>query len=196
MKRLLGLNGLILFAAVALLSSCGENKSSNLVSSKTGWNFNDTKLGGFDVPLYEGQYIGPGLSFIEGGRFTMGQTEEDLTYENNNQENGENENGNIEIIQEIQALGQSEMMVGKLECAEKYFLRQYEMCCKALNLKILKVKNAYTIEFNENFNPVEFLKNSDISLSKNNTVLESVSQPQVKRKRDTLTKFLLFSVYL
>ena len=84
MKRLLGLNGLVLVSALALLSSCGGSKSSNLVSSKTGWNFNDSKLGGYDVPLYEGQYIGPGLAFIEGGRFTMGQTEEDLTYENNN----------------------------------------------------------------------------------------------------------------
>ena len=85
MKRLLGLNGMLLLSAVILATSCGTKKSSNLVSSKTGWNFNDTKLGGFDVPLYEGQYVGPGLAFIEGGRFTMGQTDEDLTYENNNQ---------------------------------------------------------------------------------------------------------------
>lgn len=84
MKRLLGLNGFLLFAGIAVLSSCGGQKSSNLVSSKTGWNFNDSKMGGFDVPKYEGQYIGPGLTFVEGGRFTMGQTEEDLTYENNN----------------------------------------------------------------------------------------------------------------
>lgn len=69
---------------MAVLSSCGGNKSSNLVSSKTGWNFNDEQMGGFDVPTYEGQYIGPGLSFIEGGRFTMGQTEEDLGFDNNN----------------------------------------------------------------------------------------------------------------
>jgi len=41
-------------------------------------------MGGFDVPRYEGQYVGPGLVFVEGGRFTMGQTEEDLTYEDNN----------------------------------------------------------------------------------------------------------------
>ena len=84
MKRLLGLNGFLLLAGIAVLSSCGGQKSSNLVSSKTGWNFNDSKMGGFDVPKYEGQYIGPGLTFVEGGRFTMGQTEEDLTYENNN----------------------------------------------------------------------------------------------------------------
>jgi len=84
MNRLLGFNGFLLLAAVAVMSSCGGKKSSNLVSSKTGWNFNDAKMGGFDVPRYEGQYVGPGLAFIQGGRFTMGRTEEDLTYENNN----------------------------------------------------------------------------------------------------------------
>ncbi len=84
MKRLLGLNGMMLLIVVIMMSSCGGKKSSNLVSSKTGWNFNDSKMGGFDVPRYEGQYVGPGLTFIEGGRFTMGQTDEDLTYENNN----------------------------------------------------------------------------------------------------------------
>lgn len=84
MKRLFGFNGLLLLSAVALMTSCGSKKSSNLVSSKTGWNYNDSKMGGFDVPLYEGQYVGPGLVFVEGGRFTMGQTEEDLTFENNN----------------------------------------------------------------------------------------------------------------
>ncbi len=84
MKRLLGFNGFVLLSVVLFVSSCGSKKSSNLVSSKTGWNFNDSKLGGFDVPLYEGQYVGPGLAFVEGGRFTMGQTDEDLTYENNN----------------------------------------------------------------------------------------------------------------
>ena len=67
MKRLLGINGLLLLSAIAIFTSCGSKKSSNLVSSKTGWGFNDPGYGGFDVPLYEGQYIGPGLSFVEGG---------------------------------------------------------------------------------------------------------------------------------
>ncbi len=75
---------MLLLLVVILASSCGGKKSSNLVSSKTGWNFNDSRMGGFDVPRYEGQYVGPGLAFVEGGRFTMGQTDEDLTYENNN----------------------------------------------------------------------------------------------------------------
>ncbi|MBL7774223.1 MAG: SUMF1/EgtB/PvdO family nonheme iron enzyme [Chitinophagaceae bacterium] len=84
MKRIFGIHGLILLSAVVLISSCGTKKSSNLVSSKTGWAFNDRRMGGFDVPLYEGQYLAPGMVFVEGGRFTMGQTDEDLMYDNNN----------------------------------------------------------------------------------------------------------------
>lgn len=50
----------------------------------TGWDYNDPRLGGFDVAAYNGQQTGPGLTFVEGGRFVMGQTEEDLTLERNN----------------------------------------------------------------------------------------------------------------
>lgn len=82
MKKVLGLPVLFLLGLV-LFASCG-NSASNMVSSKTGWNFNDKKLGGFEVPSYEGQYVGPGLKFVEGGTFTMGQTKEDLLYEDNN----------------------------------------------------------------------------------------------------------------
>lgn len=84
MKKILGIYTPLLVACIAIFTSCGNKKSSNLVSEKTGWNFNDSRLGGFDVPRFDGQITGPGLTFIEGGRFTMGQTEEDLTYENNN----------------------------------------------------------------------------------------------------------------
>jgi len=85
MKRtLVGLSVLCLGAAT-LFSSCsgGKNKST-ANSDKTGWDYNDSKLGGFDVTKYPGQQTGPGLTFVEGGRFTMGQTEEDLTLDRNN----------------------------------------------------------------------------------------------------------------
>jgi len=36
MKRLIGLNGMMLMALDVLISSCGGKKSSNFVSSKTG----------------------------------------------------------------------------------------------------------------------------------------------------------------
>ncbi len=55
------------------------------MSDKTGWDYNDSKLGGFDVANYPGQQVGPGLTFVEGGRFTMGQVEDQLpTVERNN----------------------------------------------------------------------------------------------------------------
>src|SRR5690606_27614683 len=66
-----------------LATGC-SSKSGKGVSEKTGWNYNDPDLGGFHVPKYEGQQTGPGLVPIEGGTFTMGQTEEDLSYARNN----------------------------------------------------------------------------------------------------------------
>lgn len=82
MKKSFGMP-LLLLASIMVIGSCG-NRTSNFVSSKTGWNYNDKNYGGFEVPSYEGQYVGPGLSFVEGGTFTMGQTEEDLMYDNSN----------------------------------------------------------------------------------------------------------------
>jgi formylglycine-generating enzyme len=67
-----------------MITSCGSPQTAQFVSDKTGWNFNDPKLGGFDVATWNGQITAPGLSFVEGGRFTMGQQEEDLMEENNN----------------------------------------------------------------------------------------------------------------
>lgn len=85
MKRtLLGL-GLMSIGAVAGLSSCSSQSSGGGRSDKTGWEYNDPKLGGFTVPAnFAGQQTGPGLTFVEGGRFTMGQVAEDLTLERNN----------------------------------------------------------------------------------------------------------------
>jgi sulfatase modifying factor 1 len=82
MKRTLIGVSMLCLGAVSF-SSCSSNKTTG-VSRATGWNYNDPRLGGFDVPNYPGQQTGPGLSFVEGGRFTMGQVEEDLTYERNN----------------------------------------------------------------------------------------------------------------
>jgi len=83
MKRTLVGLSLLCIGAGTLLSACSAKKSTG-VSDKTGWDYNDPRLGGFDVPNYPGQQTGPGLVFVEGGRFTMGQTEEDLTMERNN----------------------------------------------------------------------------------------------------------------
>ncbi|MEY4332977.1 MAG: hypothetical protein RLZZ196_1715, partial [Bacteroidota bacterium] len=81
-KTLFGMSMLVLGAAT-LLSSCSSNRKAGGGSSKTGWSYGDSKLGGFENPLTYNSN-GPGTVFIEGGRFTMGQTEEDLTMDRNN----------------------------------------------------------------------------------------------------------------
>jgi sulfatase modifying factor 1 len=70
---------LILFAAVTLFVSCAKDRSNT-----TGWNYNDPKNGGFEVVPYDEQETGPGLVLIEGGTFTMGRNEQDVTYDWNN----------------------------------------------------------------------------------------------------------------
>jgi len=83
MKRTLIGVSLLCIGAATLLTACSSKKSTG-VSQATGWDYNDPRLGGFDVANYPGQQTGPGLTFVEGGRFTMGQTEEDLLMERNN----------------------------------------------------------------------------------------------------------------
>ena len=64
-----------------VLASCSKEHSNT-----TGWSYNDRENGGFEVNLdYEGQQTGPGLVFIEGGNFVMGQVEEDFIKDWNNQ---------------------------------------------------------------------------------------------------------------
>ncbi|HAP01237.1 MAG TPA: gliding motility lipoprotein GldJ [Bacteroidetes bacterium] len=71
---------LILAASVFVLASCKKDKSS-----VTGWNYNDKKWGGFQVSLkFKGQETGPNLVLVQGGRFTMGQTEQNVNYSNDN----------------------------------------------------------------------------------------------------------------
>jgi gliding motility-associated lipoprotein GldJ len=71
--RWIALSGLI------FMFSCKSEKSSI-----TGWNYNDPKMGGFEVQEYAGQETGPGLVLVEGGTFTMGSAEQDVTYEYHN----------------------------------------------------------------------------------------------------------------
>ena len=75
-------SGIAIILSVLLafgMSSCTKDKSSN-----TGWNYNDSKWGGFEVVDYRGQETGPGLVLIEGGTFKMGLTEQDVMYEHHN----------------------------------------------------------------------------------------------------------------
>lgn len=74
----------ILLSSACLLASCKSNKGSSGKSSVTGWSYNDKKMGGFQVAKSKEQGTGPGLVFVPGGTFTMGQTEEDVMFDWNN----------------------------------------------------------------------------------------------------------------
>lgn len=81
MKKTL-IHGLsLLFLLAFALVGCKGKKES---SSTTGWKYNDQKWGGFEKVDYDGQVTGPNLVLIEGGTFTMGLTDQDVTYEWNN----------------------------------------------------------------------------------------------------------------
>lgn len=66
-------------AVVGLLASCARERSN-----ATGWEYNQPRNGGFQKVPYYDQETGPGLILVEGGTFTMGRGEQDVTYEWNN----------------------------------------------------------------------------------------------------------------
>ena len=71
MNKVTKLTGLfVMVALLTMMSSCKKESSPT-----TGWNYNDAKNGGFEVAPFEEQATGPGLVFIEGGSFVMGQME-------------------------------------------------------------------------------------------------------------------------
>ena len=72
----------MLLLSAMWLSSCSllPFGSKYEQSSKTGWNYNDPDMGGFEVRNAPEQQTGPGLVFIEGGAFVMGRTEQDVMF--------------------------------------------------------------------------------------------------------------------
>lgn len=76
---------LVYLIFVLLLTSCFFKKRGDPnVSTSTGWEYNNPDNGGFEVSLGAEQRTGPGLVLIEGGRFTMGQIQQDVFYDWNN----------------------------------------------------------------------------------------------------------------
>ena len=67
---------LVVGIAGILLGGCGKPQSET-----TGWAYNSTEWGGFEKPDYQGQKTGPNLVYVQGGTFTMGQVEKDISYE-------------------------------------------------------------------------------------------------------------------
>ncbi len=74
-----------LFSLLIILYSCagggGGRYGDTNTSQGTGWKYNDSDWGGFEVIDYYGQETSPGLVLIEGGTFAMGAVEQDVTYE-------------------------------------------------------------------------------------------------------------------
>ena len=71
-----------LFIVSVVMTSCGIfGGGKRDGSTTTGWKYNDPASGGFEVVSGYEQETGPGLVFIEGGTFTMGRVEQDLTYD-------------------------------------------------------------------------------------------------------------------
>lgn len=72
-----------LFAVLGLgtmvMYSCSKEASNS-----TGWDYNNSKQGGFQKVPFIDQETGPGLILVEGGTFTMGRSEEDVMYDWNN----------------------------------------------------------------------------------------------------------------
>ena len=73
------LHSLLLLFSVAITSAVLLSSCSGGASGATGWSYNDSENGGCQKLPYIGQETGPGLVFVEGGTFTMGQVEDDLT---------------------------------------------------------------------------------------------------------------------
>ena len=76
----------IVLLCVLCLTSCIFKKKGGKsgVSTSTGWAYNDPDNGGFEVAIGAEQKTGPGLVLIEGGRFTMGQVQQDVMFDWNN----------------------------------------------------------------------------------------------------------------
>ncbi|MEP6796417.1 MAG: SUMF1/EgtB/PvdO family nonheme iron enzyme, partial [Saprospiraceae bacterium] len=74
MKRflLIGTSALLIFGFTA----CKKSERSSV----TGWKYNDQEWGGFEKGTHGDMEIGPGLVPIEGGTFTMGLTDQDVTF--------------------------------------------------------------------------------------------------------------------
>ena len=81
-------NIVILLSCAVLLASCKGRglfgKKKHEKSDVTGWNYDDKNMGGFQVSKAKEQGLGPGLVLVQGGTFTMGQTDEDVMGDWNN----------------------------------------------------------------------------------------------------------------
>ncbi|NBA86348.1 gliding motility lipoprotein GldJ [Emticicia sp. CRIBPO] len=89
MKRLV-LGASMVAMSFLVFSSCKSGKKNSLnpgsKSGTTGVAYAKKGKEGFQVAQFSGQPAGPNMVFIEGGRFTMGTLEEDVTFSRDNLE--------------------------------------------------------------------------------------------------------------
>ncbi|MFO7723674.1 MAG: SUMF1/EgtB/PvdO family nonheme iron enzyme [Bacteroidales bacterium] len=74
MKTTKFISGILLLAAVVMMATSCKKPASRT----TGWEYNNSQNGGFQVANYIEQETGPGLVFIEGGTFLMGRTNQEV----------------------------------------------------------------------------------------------------------------------
>jgi len=72
--------------SMMVLGACSKSNvaTTGTASTTTGWTYNDATNGGFEATNAPDQVAGPGLVFVEGGTFSMGRTEQDITMDWNN----------------------------------------------------------------------------------------------------------------
>ena len=69
----------LMLIGLFFIASCAKQRST-----KTGWEMNNPNHCGFEEFPAMDQETGPGLILVEGGTFTMGRIEQDVTLENHN----------------------------------------------------------------------------------------------------------------
>ena len=86
-RKIIGIS-ILCVGAATFFSACSKNSAKNGTgdgfSQVTGWPLNERALGGYEVAKFKGQPRPTGMTFIQGGRFTMGATDDEMpTLENN-----------------------------------------------------------------------------------------------------------------
>ena len=117
MKRLI-FSVTMLTLSLFVATSCSKGKKTSSLhpgpkSRTTGQAYAKKGKEGFQVASFAGQPAGPNMVFIEGGRFTMGTLEEDVTYTRDNIERtvtiasfymDETEIANIDYLEYLHAI--------------------------------------------------------------------------------------------
>ncbi len=69
----------LLAGSFLLINACSQKQSAT-----TGWDYDNSKNGGFQYGNISEQQTGPGLALVEGGTFVMGRVQQDVVYDWNN----------------------------------------------------------------------------------------------------------------